>query len=117
MVELGRVDIYLEVSMMSSQMDMPREGHLEQMFHMFGYLKCHHNTEMVFDPSDPVIDMSRFQKRDWGSSEFRHTEGIEELPPKIPQPRRFGFTISAKVDANHAADTVTRKSRSIFLCI
>ena len=32
MVELGRVDICLEVSMMSSHMAMPREGHLSQLF-------------------------------------------------------------------------------------
>ena len=87
MVELGRVDIYLEVSIMSSHVAMPREGHLEQMFHMFGYLRSHHNTEIVFDLSDPVIDMSRFQKKDWASSEFGHIEGIEELPPNMPQLR------------------------------
>ena len=115
MVELGRVDICLEVSMMSSHMAMPREGHLEQMFHMFGYLRSHHNTEIVFDPSDPVIDMSRFQKRDWASSEFGHIEGIEVLPPNMPQPRGFGFTVRAKVDADHAGDTITRRSRSGFL--
>ena len=31
MVELGRVDICLEVSMMSSHLALPREGHLEQV--------------------------------------------------------------------------------------
>ena len=30
-VELGRVDICLEVSMMSSHLAMPREGHLTQV--------------------------------------------------------------------------------------
>ena len=87
------------------------------MFHMFGYLKSHHNTEIVFDPSDPVIDMSRFQKRDWVSSEFGHIEEIEVLPPNMPQQRGFGFMVRAEVDADHAGDTVTRRSRSIFLCI
>ena len=58
MVELGRVDICLEVSMMSSHMALPREGHLEQLFHIFLYLSKYHNTEMVLDPSDPVIDES-----------------------------------------------------------
>ena len=37
-VELGRVDICLEVSIMSSMLAMPREGHLEQVLHIFvGY--------------------------------------------------------------------------------
>ena len=70
MVELGRIDICLEVSMMSYHMDLPREGRLEQLFHIFSYLSKYHNTEMVLDPSDPVIDESKYQMRDWTSSEF-----------------------------------------------
>ena len=62
MVELGRVDIYLELSMMSSHMDMPREGHLNELFHIFGYLRKYHNMKMVFDSNDPVIDESQYQK-------------------------------------------------------
>ena len=50
------------------------------MFHMFGYLKSHYNTETVFDPSDPVINCPQFQKRDWALIKFGHIEGIEELP-------------------------------------
>jgi hypothetical protein len=54
-VELGRVDICLEVSMLSSHLVLPRVGHLEQVFHIFAHLKKYHNTEVVYDPSDPVI--------------------------------------------------------------
>jgi hypothetical protein len=39
-VEIGRVDIPLEVSLLSSYLVMPRLGHLEQAFHIFGYLKA-----------------------------------------------------------------------------
>ena len=113
--ELGRVDICLEVSIMSSHMAMPREGHLEQLFHIFAHLNKYHNTEMVFDPTDPIIDKSKYQKQDWASSEFGHIEGKEELPPDMPEPRGLGFVIRAKVDADHAADTVTRRSRTGFL--
>ena len=63
-VELGRVDIYLEVSIMFSHIAMLREGHLAQLFHIFSYLKKYHNTEMVFDLSDPVIDESKHQQQD-----------------------------------------------------
>lgn len=114
-VELGRVDICLEVSIMSSHMAMPREGHLAQLFHIFAYLKKYHNTELVFDPSDPVVDESKFQQQDWTSSEFGHVMGKQELPPNMPEPRGLGFTIRAKVDADHASDSVTRRSRTGFL--
>ena len=52
-VELGRVDICCEVSMLSSHLALPHEGHLDQLFHIFAYLKKYHNAKMVLDPSDP----------------------------------------------------------------
>ena len=81
-VELGRVDICLEVSMMSSHLALPREGHLEQVLHIFAHLKKYHNTEMVFDPSDPVIDEAQFEQKDWTSSEFGHTEPQRSSHPR-----------------------------------
>lgn len=38
-VELGRVDILLETSLLSSHLAMPRAGHLNQVYRIFGYLK------------------------------------------------------------------------------
>ncbi len=38
MVELGRIDISAEVSMLSSDLACPREGHLENALHVMGYL-------------------------------------------------------------------------------
>ena len=116
MVELGRIDICLETSMMSSHIVLPREGHLEQVHHIFSYLKKYHNTELVFDPSEPEIEGSMFERRDWASSEFGHVlEEGKELPPNMPQPRGVGFVTRAKVDADHAADTFTRRSRTGFI--
>ena len=59
-VELGRADLTTEVSMMSSHLALPREGHFKEVLHIFAHLKKHHNAEMVFDPSEPVVDMSKF---------------------------------------------------------
>ena len=64
-VELGRVDINFEASMLSSHLVVPREGHMKELLHVFVYLKKHLNTEMVFDPSEPKIDMISFQHQDW----------------------------------------------------
>ena len=108
MVELGRVDICLEVSMMLSHLALPRIGHLKQVLHIFGYLKQHHNAEIVFDPSDPVVDENLFERRDWASSEWRPNL-TDELPGNMPKPRVMGFVMNAYADADHAADTTTRK--------
>ena len=69
----------------------------------------------MFDLSEPVIDHDSFEKKDWTSSEFGHIDGIEELPDNMLEPRGLGFWIRAKVDADHATDTVTRRSRTGFL--
>ena len=39
MVELGHADIFLEVYMISYHLTTTREGHLEQLLHMFSHLK------------------------------------------------------------------------------
>ena len=93
---------------------MPREGHLEAVLHIFSYLKTHHNTEMVFDQSDPMIDQGSFQEKDWSTSVFGNK--LKELiSPNAPEPRGQGMTMRCFVDADHAADTVTRKPRTGFI--
>ena len=114
-VELGRIDICLEVSMMLSHLVMPRKGHLDQVLHIFAHLRKYHNTELVYDPSDPVVEHDVFEQRDWTSSEFGAVQGKEEIPPNIPEPRGQGFMMHMKVDADHASDTITRCSRTGFL--
>lgn len=113
MVELGRIDLSCEVSMMSSHLALPREGHFAQLLHIFAYLKKNHNSEIVFDPSEPDLDMSKFERKDWEATEFGEVE--ESLPCGMPQPRGFGFTMRAFIDADHAGDVVTRRSRSGFI--
>ena len=81
---------------------------------MFGYLKKYHNTEMAFDPSDPVIDESLFERKDWTTSEFGLSLA-EALPANALQPRGLGFITRAYVDADHATDDVTRRSLTGFL--
>ena len=113
MVELGRIDITCEVSMMASHMALPREGHLSQLFHMFAYLRKCHNSELVFDPSDRDIDHNEFTHQKWDSSEY----GIlsEEIPSNAPKPRGMGFTMLAYVDSDHAGKAINRRSRTGFL--
>ena len=114
MVELSRVDIFLKVSMLSSHLALPREEQLQQLIHMFAYLKRNHNSEMIFDPSDPIIDESLFDREDWTASEFGLS--LEEVLPKnMPQTCGMGFVMRSYVDADHAGDSITRRFRTGFL--
>ena len=113
MVELGRADITAGVSMMASCMAMPRQGHLEQLFHIFAYLRNKHNSQMVFDLSDPNVDMSLFPVEDWTNTVYGDCK--EDSPPNMPEPRGFEPTIRIYVDSDHAGDSITRRSRTGFI--
>eukprot|EP00957_Ditylum_brightwellii_P168041 12792041-Ditylum_brightwellii.AAC.1 len=67
-IELERIDICLEVSMMLSCLVMPREGYT--------------------------------------------VEVKEEILNNLPESRSIGFVMRVKVDADHAGNTITRKSRT-----
>ena len=85
------------------------------MFRIFAYLKKYHYTKLVLDPSAPCVEESDFELKDWTFSELGHLQETEELPPNIPQPRVLVFIMSAKVDDDHASDTVTRQSSTGLL--
>jgi hypothetical protein len=50
-VDLGRIYIITEVSMVSTYLFLSREGHLEAVFRVFAYLGLNHNARVVFDPT------------------------------------------------------------------
>jgi hypothetical protein len=107
--ELGRIDILCSVAMLSHQLAMPREGHLDQCFHAFGYLKKHDRSTMVFDETEPNIDPSSFTKCDW--AEF-YPYAKEAIPPNAPEARGRAVTTHCFVDADHAGDRMTRRSHT-----
>ena len=112
-VELGRPDISVEVSLLASHMALPRRGHLNQVYHIFGYLDKHHNSEIVFDPSPPDIPDNLFVRHDWSNTVYGNCS--EELPIDAPKPRGYGFIMRAFVDSDHAGDSTTRRSRTGFI--
>lgn len=55
-VELGRIDIACEVSMLAAFSAAPRIGHFKSMLHIFSYLKQHERSKLVFDDSYVQVD-------------------------------------------------------------
>ena len=96
----------METSEMASVMAMSREGHLEQILHMFAYLRIKHKRLMVFDPTEPDINESQFFYEDQLASSYGEYKG--ELPLNDPQPKGIGFTMRAFVDSDHADELTTR---------
>jgi hypothetical protein len=77
-VELNRIGIITEVSMISTFLCMPHESHLDDVHRLFAYLSLHHNARVVFDPTYPDVDMLAFIKNDWKPM---YGDVKEEIPP------------------------------------
>ena len=110
--ELGRVDILLETAMLSTYMALPRKGHLEQVYHVFGYLKNHSKRRLFFDPRHPDIDERAFSTYEW--YDF-YRDAKEQVPVDMPSPRGHAVSTHCFVDADHASNTVTRRSQTGIL--
>ena len=110
-VELGRVDIITEVATLASHMALPRQGHLDAVYHVYAYLKKRHNSRLVFDPTYPDIQRKDFPRQDWQGF-YGNIE--EQLPPDMPKPLGKDVDIRLYVDSDHANDKLTRRSRTGF---
>lgn len=110
--ELGCLDIYVHVALMSSYLTNPRIGHLEAIYYIFGYLKTHNRSTIVFDSSYVKWQESDFMHFDW--TDF-YGDTKEHIPQNAPPPRGMPVQINAFVDANHAGNKLNRRSHSGIL--
>jgi hypothetical protein len=106
-VELARIDIATEVSMLAAFSVAPREGHMAAVFHVFAYLKAHDRSRLVLDssylPDIPIPDY------DW---EDFYGDVQESIPANSPAPRGYVVQTTEFVDSDHAGDVMTRRSRT-----
>ena len=60
-VEIGQVDIFLEVSLLLQYQEVPRLGHLEVLYNVFAYLKKHKDMgKLAYDSKTPEVGGSVF---------------------------------------------------------
>jgi len=108
-VELGRIDLIVPVSLLSQFMMLPREGHLQQCYHIFSYLKQFNRSRLIFDDSLPDLSDKYFHICDW---EEYYPDAAEVLPPNMPEALGNSVTTTCFVDADHAGCRVTRRSQT-----
>ena len=109
-IELGRVDILVEVSVLSQYQCNPREGHLATIYRIFWYLKCKLKDcvgRLVFDSVIPQINERIFHPQDPEVWKEFYPDAEEMLPPNAPTPRGLKVKISCYIDADHAGNLVT----------
>ena len=96
--EIGRVDILLEVALLSQYSASPREGHLEQLLHIFAFLRRHPKLTLYLSSEMTKMDFGEFRTNKADFSElYRDTE--EQMPHRMPMPRGRSLVMTAFVDA------------------
>jgi hypothetical protein len=112
-VELTRVDLTQSVALMSRYRSAPREGHMDAVLHIFGYIKSHDRSRLVLD----------WQYRDWSNTNWSegadwkefYPDAEEALPPGAPEPLGGDVQLNVFCDAAHAACLSTRSSTTGIL--
>ena len=108
MVELGRIDIITETSMLAAFSVAPRAGHMAAVLHLFAYLKAHKRSKMVFDPS--TVDHPPHPKHDW--TDFYNSK--EKIPGDKPEARGNSIQSTCFCDSDHGGDAVSRRSSCLL---
>ena len=85
---------------------------MEQVYHVFGYLKTHSKLHLFFDPWHPDIDEHAFSRYDW--YDF-YNDTKEQVPNDMPPPQGRAVSTHCFVDADHTSNTVTRRSQTGIL--
>ena len=118
-IELGRIDIITEVSVLSQHQCNPREGHLDAVYRIFWFLKCSlkkgQQGRIVFDHVSPEVDESLFNEVDQQYWNDFYPGAEEVLPHNMPEPRGRPVDLSCYVDADHAGNLMTRRSHTGIL--
>ena len=117
-VELGRINIQHEVSLLSQYLVQPREGHLSQTCNIFRYLKGRYNKGyIVMDPMKWDInwvggpdDMHPRKRAEYMSELYPDAKQV--IPHDMPKPLGKSINITCFVDADHAGNKITRRSHT-----
>ena len=112
LVTLGRFDIAYAVNTLSRFSMAPRQGHLQAMMRVFGYLKKWSKGTIIIDPKYP--DHSQFDIADYDTWKEFYPDAEEMIPgpEERPEPKGPKVRITVYKDADHAHDVVTRRSVS-----
>ena len=114
-VELGRIDIAYEVSILSRYLSQPRTGHLVQALHIFKYLDVHKSNELAFDPAYHDVEDPQLVQARIDAMKEMYPDAVEDLPPNAPPSRGNPVEMNTFVDSDHAGDKVTRRSQTGIL--
>ena len=116
-IELGRIDIHLETSLLSQYLAQPRIGHLRQACNIFRYLKKVNSGYVVMDPMKWEIEWigEKGEAHPRRRAEYMkelYPDARDNIPHDMPKPLGEGVNVSCFVDADHAGNKITRRSHT-----
>lgn len=120
MIEIGRIDISYEVSIMSRYLACPRKGQLIQMLHMFQYLHCNQGMDLIYDPTKINVNENTILPHLQATHKAQelkalYPDAIDFVPTNAPEPLGQSVQINAFVDADLAGELTTRRSQTGIL--
>ncbi|MGH7974607.1 MAG: hypothetical protein ACREBR_03710, partial [bacterium] len=113
-VNLGRLDIIFALSSLNRFSSCPREGHLDRVFKIFGYLKKYPNRAICCNAFKQDFDSYEEVITNW-TQDYRDAK--EEIPNNAPEALGSSIKITCYVDSDHAHDAVTRRSVTGFIIV
>jgi len=112
-IQLGRFDTAVHIMTLSSFRIAPRQGHLDRMKRIYGYLSKFRTATIRIRTDMPDFSDLNIVDHDWSNSPYAGTR--EDLPTNIPTPRGKPVKIFTYADANLYHDMLTGKAVTAVL--
>ena len=107
-IQIGRFDVAPAVMTMSRFRAMPREGHLDRVKRIFGYLtKMRHGKIRILTDEPDYSDIP-IKEYDWQYTVYGDAK--EQIPSDAPEPKGKPVRTTSYVDANLYHDLISGKS-------
>ena len=107
-IQIGRFDVATAVMTLSTFRAAPRQGHLDRVKHIYGYLSKMRHGVIRIRTEEPDISAYPESQHDWKYTAYWGAK--EEIPKDIPVPRGKRVQLSAYVDANPMHDLISGRS-------
>jgi hypothetical protein len=107
-IQIGRFDITTAVMTMSRFRAMPRQGHLDRVKRIYGYLSKVRNGTVKIRTDAPDYSSVPVKMYSWEHSCYADAE--EEIPIGAPKPKGKSVTMTSFFDANLYHDLISGKA-------
>ena len=107
-VQIGRFDVGTATMTMSRFRAAPRQGHMDRLKRIFGYLRKMRHGVIKIRTEEPDFSELEQTEYDWFHTVYGGAK--EELPDDMPVPRGKRVILSSFVDANLYHDLISGKA-------